>query len=261
MKEITTGKAKHKRTCISLRWSARCLLSSVVLLLGLSMVTSATELTGIVRSKSGISLANVSVTSQCEPCVQTKTDANGFFRLPAHGRVVFFRYPGFRPLSKILDSKTTAVEIVLEESAQSDWKVPSSQKVSRRERYIGDESKLAVPKGMMLKKVQDADYLLYVIHDRKNKRELLEVWFGLNVSSGYPPDDLLISSSEFTERSWMCDIGKGVDLRGRLKSGEHWRWTSLLLGMARYRVKSEEAANSFDKIIDSFYCDSGFSNK
>src|SRR3989442_14293221 len=118
MKEITTGKAKDKRTCISLSWSARCLLSSVVLMLGLSMVTSATELTGIVRSKSGISLANVSVTSQCEPCVQTKTDANGFFRLPAHGRVVFFRYPGFRPLSKILDSKTTAVEIVLEESVQ-----------------------------------------------------------------------------------------------------------------------------------------------
>ena len=75
----------------------------------------------------------------------------------------------------------------------------------------------------MLKKVQDADYLLYIIYDRKNKRELLEVWFGLSVSSGYPPDDLLISSSEFTERSWMCETGTGVDLRGRLKSGEHWR--------------------------------------
>jgi Carboxypeptidase regulatory-like domain len=261
MKEITTGKANDERSCISLRWSARCLLSSVVLLLSLSMVTSADELTGTVRSKSGKPLANVSVTSQCERCVQTKTDANGFFRLPAHGRVVFFRYPGFRPLSKILDSTPTAVQIVLEESAQSEWKVPSHQNASRAERYIGDESKLAVPRRMVLKKVQDADYLLYVIHDRKNKRELLEVWFGLNVSRGYPPDDLLISSSEFTERSWMCDIGTGVDLRGRLKSGERWRWISLVLGMATYRVTSEEAANSFDRIIDSFYCDAGFSKK
>jgi len=114
---------------------------------------------------------------------------------------------------------------------------------------------------MILKRVQDADYLLYVIHDRKNKHELLEVWFGLNVSSGYPPADPLISSSEFTERLWTCETGIGVDLRGRLESGEHWRWTSLLLGMARYRVKSEEAANSFDRIIDSFYSDAGLSKK
>lgn len=256
--EITTGKAKDKRLCISLRWSGGCLLSSVVLVLGLSMVTCATELTGIVRSKSGISLANVSVTSQCEPSVQTKTDADGFFRLPAHGKVVFFRHPGFRPLSKILDSTTTAVQIVLEESAQTEWKVPSHRNASHAERYIGDESKLAVPKGVMLKKIQDADYLLYIIYDRKNKHELLEVWFGLNVSSGYPPDDLLISSSEFTERSWTSGTGTGVDLQGRLKTGERWRWTSLLSGMARYRVKSEEAANSFDRIIDSFYCDARF---
>jgi hypothetical protein len=83
----------------------------------------------------------------------------------------------------------------------------------------------------------------------------LEVWFGLNVSSGYPPEDLLIASTELTERSWKCDIGTGVDLRGQLKSGERWRWISLISGMATYRVKSEEAANSFDKIIDSFYCD------
>jgi hypothetical protein len=261
MKEITKGKAKDKRTCISLKWSARCLLSGVVLLFGLIMVTSATELTGIVRSKAGTSLANVSVTSQCEPCVQTKTDANGFFRLPAHGQVVFFRYPGFRPLSKILDSTTTAVQVVLEEGAQSEWKVPSHRPASRAERYIGDESKLAVPKGLMLKKVRDADYLLYIIYDRKNKHEVLEVWFGLSVSSGYPPDDLLISSNEFAERSWTCETGTGVDLRGRLRTGEHWRWTSLLLGMAKYRVKSEEAADSFDRIIDSLYCDAEFSKK
>jgi len=193
--------------------------------------------------------------------VQTKTDASGFFRLPAHGRVVFFRHPGFRPLSKILDSTTTIVQIVLEESAQSEWKVPSHQIAGRAERYIGDESKLAVPKGMMLKKVQDTDYQLYIIYDRKNKHDLLEVWFGLNVSSGYPPDDLLISSSEFTERSWTCETGRGADLRGRSKIGDRWRWTSLLSGMARYRVKSEDAAKSFDRIIDSFYCDDGFSKK
>jgi hypothetical protein len=252
-------KAKDNRACVSVNWFDKFLLSGLMLPLGLSMLASATELTGTVRSRSGKALANVSITSQCEPCVQTKTDANGFFSLPAHGSVVFFRYAGYRPLSKIFDSKTTTVEIALEEGAESEWRVPSSQNLSRTERYIGDESKLVVPRRMILRKVQDTDYLLYIIHDRKNKRRLLEVWFGLNVSSGYPPDDLLISSSEFTERSWRCEIGKGVDLRGRLKSGERWRWISLVLGMATYRVKSEEAANSFDKIIDSFCCDGGFS--
>jgi hypothetical protein len=254
------GKAKHNRTPVSLRWWPSYLLSALVLL-GVSMITSATELTGTVKSKSGKPLADVSVTSQCAPCVHTKTDTNGFFRLPSHGPVVFFRHPGFKPLSKIFDSKTSTLEIVLEEGAQSEWLISSSGKASRTERHIGYESKLAVPTRLVLKKVQDADYLLYIIHDRKNKHDLLEVWFGLNVSSGYPPEDLLVASSEFTERSWTCDIGTGVDLRGQLKSGERWRWISLVAGMATYRVKSEEAANSFDKIIDSFYCDCGFSNK
>ena len=256
------SKTKLKWAVLSLTWLARCLFSTAVLLLGFfSVVISATELTGTVRSKSGEPLADVSVTSQCEPCLHTKTDAKGFFKLPAHGPVIFFRYLGFRPLSKILESKVTTVEIVLEESAESEWKVPSKKKVSGPERYIGEESKLAVPRRLVLKKVRDADYLLYVIHDRKNKLDLLEVWFGPSVSSGYPPADLLTSSSEFTERSWTCDMGTGVDIRGRLKSGERWRWIRLVSGIAKYRVKSEEAANSFDKVIDSFYCDSGFSNR
>src|SRR6266404_832207 len=89
-------------------------VSTSVLFFGSIMPTLAQKLTGTVRSTSGEPAAGVSVFTQHESRVETKTDTNGFFSLPTHGRVVFFRHRDFRPLSKVLQASQTRVDVVLE---------------------------------------------------------------------------------------------------------------------------------------------------
>jgi hypothetical protein len=228
--------------------------SSFMLLLSLAAVTHAGKLIGTVRSSSGRPLPGVTVATKCEPCVETKTDGKGWFRLPEHGRVVFFRHPDFRPLSKVLDLGVDPIEVVLQDKGNSEWRIPNCQGMPSKEfQSIGFISKLLVPRGPTIKKIQDSDYVLYVIHNRYPTAQL-EIWFGLSVTNGYPPEELLLLSREFTERSWTCTLGAGVDLNGRLRSGEFWRWTTLAAGVATYRTKSEQVAKSFDKIINSECC-------
>lgn len=236
------------------RWTIIIAVLNVVLFFGSMMPALGQRLTGTVRSTSGQPIAGVSVFTQRDSRVQTKTDNNGLFFLPTHGRVIFFRHQDFKPLSKVLQMSQTSLDVILETKDHSEWIVPpcnSVESVGKKVKGIG--SQFIVPKGVRVRKVQDVDYVLYVISENGPKRarkDSLQIWFGPNVSNEFPPENLLLDSNEFSERWWVSRSATGVDLRGRLVGELHWRWTSLPLGFAEYRTSSEKLASLFDKIID-----------
>jgi hypothetical protein len=225
-------------------------LAAALFVAAFCIKASSSELTGTVESQSGHPLADVSVISVGSNRDETKTDANGFFKLPDHGRVVFFRHKDFRPITKVLDSDVTNLDVILDDAIGSERLVPSCASTDNREKRIGYESKYLVPKGLKVRRVRDADYVEWILYSKKDKREWLELWSGPTVSNGFPRDELLTSSESFTERYWRCEMGGGIDMRGRSKNGMRWRFTSLPYGLATYENVSEETAAIFDLIID-----------
>lgn len=98
-------------------------LSKVMaLILCSSLLSFAGELTGTVKSDSGQPLARVNVLTYAPikedkkflgrqlttRRYETATDENGFFRLPDHGRIVYFKRQDLSPFTKIFEKASSA---------------------------------------------------------------------------------------------------------------------------------------------------------
>jgi hypothetical protein len=145
------------------------------------------------------------------------------------------------------------------------WSVPvcrnkETLKRGKGKRIRTETFQFRVPNDLMIRKVQSADYVEYVIFEKgagkvKAQSDHLDVWYGpTSVTSG-PPQELTRSASTLVERTWICDKLKGTDTSGVSVDGVRWRWISLPLGQARYETISEELAERFNLVIDSMCCD------
>ncbi|MBZ5646827.1 MAG: carboxypeptidase-like regulatory domain-containing protein [Acidobacteriia bacterium] len=246
---------------MAFRWS----VVLCIVLVGLATVASA-EITGIVVDENDRAVPNVTVYGSKKTCCpfkaeETRTDANGAFRLGDPGKVIYIRGEGFRPASRIVSASTTVLRIVLEPEQRTEWRIPQcdNSKSSRRRDFLPRSSyglgytvRLFLPKGATVKKTTDIDYVLYRVRFARTN-ESVEIWSGVNVGiNGDPIDDWLVKSSEYSERR-IGGASWGIDARGTSIDGSRWRSANMVIGseLVRYSGVSADAAAYFDAIIDS----------
>jgi hypothetical protein len=145
------------------------------------------------------------------------------------------------------------------------WSVPvcgnkETLKRGKGKRIRTETLQFTVPNDLTLRKVQDADYVEYVIFEKgagkgKAQSDHLEVWYGPTSVTSSPPQKLARSARTLIERTWICDKLKGIDTSGVSVDGVRWRWISLPLGQAHYETRSEKLAGRFNLVIDSMCCD------
>lgn len=112
-----------------------------------------------------------------------------------------------------------------------------------------------VPRLAHVKKVADTDYVEYYVRFGPGRdRMWLKFMFG-GMAGGHSPHDLQNSSITWTSQDWGCHADKdGTDWRGVGADGRRWRHISIPFGFAEYRAVPANAAEFFDKILDSRCC-------
>lgn len=234
----------------------------------------ATPLTGVVKSDTGQPIPKVKVVTNAPLEKQAKflginmtyhhyettTDERGSFRLPDHGRVVYFMRLDKRPVTKILSSSIANIQVEMEEASTTLWKVPQCKAESGNTR-TGIAFKVLAADGVQAKKVLrfDLDTYYYGYQMPDGKFEAMVNW--QDSTSDHPSDERLLESIEFTERVWMAGKRVGYDIRGERQDGKVWRFVSYRWGAISYQGNSRDAAKVFDKMIDGMCFDEADAKK
>jgi hypothetical protein len=230
-----------------------------VVLLFLSLECSAGQLTGTVKSKSGNALKNVRVYSRAESQFAaldnflTTTDEQGRFKLLTHGKIVFFRFLGFQPLVKILEGNPAHIDVVLESTQDSAWQIPACPSEFDPEAYIGMGKlgyKLLLPSAAPTSKSKDSQDFYYTVFYRQQPNEETLTYYWNWTALGFPKEELILSSGEFSIRSFSHGKYGGLDVSGRAKNGKRWRFVGIDGTEISYEHVSKEAADYFDRIIN-----------
>ena len=227
------------------------------------------ELTGIVKSETGAPLEGVNVLTYAPysgtmklgsmrlPATtkrfEVTTDANGRFKFPSHGRMIYFSRADLRPLTKVVDLSLTQLDVTMEDGSKSLWKIPPCSASDKANR-VGIGFMVTVPKGVLFKKdnknFEEGGYVFG--YDTENQGEILINWWGS--TSLEPEEDYLFESKEFSERKWTSGDKSGHEFRG-IRNGKVWRRVALRNGAITYMGNSKEAAAVFDSMIDTMCFD------
>ncbi|HKE04534.1 MAG TPA: hypothetical protein VKE91_10755 [Blastocatellia bacterium] len=241
------------------------LASFALLICWLSAPAYGVELKGVVKSEKGDPLADVQILTNAPlregkkflgmqmtyKQLETTTDKNGLFKLPDHGRVVYFKRQDLNPITKILELSDIQVEIVMQDASSTTWKIPTCSTVPGASKRVGIVFKVALPDNVPFQKRAsvDSDEYLFGFDTGGGKFEVMVNWGGS--TSIEPPEDVLLSSKEFSERSWRSGNTIGYEIRGVKSDGKLWRRVSFRWGAIAYQGNSEKSARVFDKLIDS----------
>jgi hypothetical protein len=183
---------------------------------------------------------------------------------------ISFRAEGYRPVTRIAPSQKAVLDIVLEDGASSEWKVPLCRDAwrttplcgrglaARTHETIGFEMLVTLPcDAKKPRAYSDVDYSGHVIsYTKGGKTHYLRTMSGPTCCSGHPSDDVYLSSRSFIERGWMTELNQrridGLDARGVSMDGTYWRWVGPLLGgFVEYEGVDLDASKYFDAILDS----------
>ena len=218
-------------------------------LLCLCAACAAAELTGVVKSASGRPVAGVVVSSPPNMYAGRETSSDGYFRIKVVENIVLFWHPDYRPLTKILKGGEETLEVTLEDAAPTRWEIPPCKNESADGR-TGFRFMLRVPKGAEVTGHTDIDYQYFAVaYGSGAARRWLQGIEGPNATLGYPDFRDVLSSAEFTERSWRSGDIDGIDMRGRSREGYYWRQVGLAGSAVYYRGASADASAFFDKLI------------
>jgi hypothetical protein len=90
---------------------------------------------------------------------------------------------------------------------------------------------------------------------QKKSYQLNETYevLGPMATSGKVPNDWLAASIAVTRRSWKRSGFGGVDAKGKLRNGNHWRYFYQCGESLKYYDVPAEAAAFFDRMIDGVY--------
>jgi hypothetical protein len=211
----------------------------------------ASELKGIVKTQAGEPLADVFIFYGRSMRDITQTYNGGIFSIPGQSKVIFFRRLGYHPLTKIVDSGVTNLEIVLFNSHNSEIALPKCQAGESSGKRIGDSFRLLVPEGAKSNEGFDVDYGYFSIVMRSSSRQVwLNGIYGPTATIGLPPEEWILNAIEFSERSYK-DKGLFSDMRGLAKDGAYWRYVGAIGESIQYSGLTEQEAKYFDTIIDT----------
>lgn len=239
-------------------------LSLILLVFTLRESTDATPLTGVIKSETGQPVAKVKVLTYAPLEKRTKflsvdmtthryevlSDEKGFFRLPDHGRVVYFMHPDKRSATKILSLSVKTIQLVMEAASASLWKVPQCSAVPDANARTGIAFKVLQPAGVQGRKGVrfGLDTYSYGYEMPDGKFEVMVNW--QDSTSDHPSEGWLLEAKEFTERVWIAGNRVGYDIRGERQDGKVWRFVSYRWGAISYQGNVKEAAHVFDQMID-----------
>lgn len=228
----------------------------------------ATPLTGVVKSDTGQPIPKVKVVTEAPLEKRTKflgmsmssqryvvmSDEKGFFRLPDHGRLVYFTHPKKRPVTKTLSFSVANIQVIMDEASATLWKVPQCNAESGSMR-TGVAFKVLAADGVQARKILrfDLDTYYYGYQMPDGNFETLVNW--QDSTSDHPSEKWLLEAKEFTERVWMSGKRMGYDVRGERPDGKVWRFVSYRWGAISYQGNAREAAKVFDKMIDGMCFD------
>ena len=134
--------------------------------------------------------------------------------------------------------------------AQSQYSIPACSSSSKSR--LGYTFQLSLPKGAIVRRGQDVDYSDYHIgFGAKRRRVWLSGIYGPIATSGKVPQDWLSSSVEVSQRTWKFGEYEGVDAKGKLANGNHWRYFGRFGESIRYHDVPADAAAYFDNIINN----------
>lgn len=139
---------------------------------------------------------------------------------------------------------------------------PACSSVRRSGRKVvssvgGEELEFYVPYSAHVRAGGDVDYNTYAVrYGNTRAAKWLVFMFGLLVGgSGSLPNDVGNPSIKWTkQRRICCGDEVATDWRGVGADGRKWRHIGITGGSARYEDVSPEAAEYFDKILDSMCC-------
>lgn len=223
---------------------------SLITLIALCANLSAQGLSGSVKSASGQPVADVFVFPNRSLKDIAETDDRGTFSVPRFEIIIAFRRDGFRPLTKIVDSSITKLDVVLEDAASSQWLIPRCSGGDKRGR-VGFTLQMRLPKEAIAHKGRDIDYEDFAIgYGSEPNRVWLSGIKGPYGSLGIPPYPWILNATEFSERSFKANDVEGADMRGRLRDGTYWRYVGRLGESLQYDGVTQAQAAFFDRIID-----------
>jgi hypothetical protein len=134
-------------------------------------------------------------------------------------------------------------------SAQNQYSIPACTSRDGKN-LVGDRLRLQLPKGAIVKKGRDVDYSDYAIGFGTKSRTWLEGIYGPMATSGEVPDNWLSASSEVSRTTWTSGNARGIDWKGKLPNGNHWRYFGRIGESVKYYDVPSDAASYFDSILN-----------
>lgn len=217
------------------------------------------QISGSVTAKDGTPVSGAYVYSAVRTrpyLIRTSTDARGSFSLtPPTGTVLHVYSLGFRPWSEVILPNSGPVQVILEDAAASEWKVPNCK---GSDGLWGWNWKFRLPEGTAAKAgehtFESASYS--VEYPGSKTSETLIITLGSAIAGDHDDfvnDSLIQESTSFEERHITVYKSKdtGLDSRGKLGPDKFWRRSMSWYVEAEYYGVSAEAAEFFDRILDS----------
>ncbi len=228
------------------------------LMLSISLAAQDASVTGRVTDSHAQPIANVMVAGTQELAAggprefRVQTDADGNYSLASVGQIIFFRKNGYRPFTYKRTATETTLNITLP-LEDSGWKVLRCTGEQQRQRRYGDRLLFQAARSAKAKKGEpDTDNSRVFLSFPGNRKEELIIWSGSQIGGGFgyiAPEQWYREASTVLERG---DSDSGIiDVRGTTPGSRHWRSISWMFDIVWYHDVSAEAAQFFDRIIDT----------
>jgi hypothetical protein len=208
------------------------------------------EVRGKVISQDGSPLKGVIVRSSSNGA--GKTDGSGQFILEQPRGLVRFSMPGYRPATKREETFQVNSTLVLQADPKGQWDPPQCPVSPSGLVMQGDRMQFPLGETIQARRVQDDDCQYYVVCIGKY---CMRHGFGPLWSLGMPtwkdfPDGFL----DIQERDvrWRPDLDlQGNEYRSTHADGTYSRYLGIFGESVSYNHVTKDAAEEFDKIIDS----------
>ncbi len=231
---------------------------TIILIFITSTTGLARQLTGTVKSVFGKPLSGVKIYSRSENQLGpigdflATSDEHGYFNLLTPGKVVFLQLASFRPMAIVVSENQEHIDVVMESAEGTGWLLPTCPNGFDTESLVGIGKlgiRLPVPPMALTEKSQGGHDFSHVIYYKKRSTPEALVYYWSWMAVGFPSEELILTSSEFSIRSFGNGKYDGIDIRGISKDGTYGRFLGSGGMEVSYRNVSKEAAAYFDKII------------
>ena len=240
------------------------------------------EVGGKVVNEQGVPLSGVEIRRHFNGTGSDRTNDNGMFLFtialnefndPESCCVVVFSLSGYKQVTKAFKYGTRNIMVTMVHG-ESVWSPPLCDSRSKISNRIGWDLKVLLPQEAEIKTFPDFDNIrIHIGFKSKPEKEhqWMELGTGLLWLPGVPYYNLLLNH-KIEERTikgkdhyyeYSDNMGNirdvrehiGMDYRGIDENGKKWREVGLRTQTITYKNATSEAAEYFDKIIDSLCVD------